>query len=497
MRRVLPAFTAVLFLLLGTTVYAATFTVTTTADTNDGTCDADCSFREAVAAAIAAATDDDIVFDSSVFSTSQTIILSGTEIVITPNGTLTITGPGASLLTIDGNASSRIISNEGGAVTTIFGIRFTGGNGVGTLNTGRGGALYNNASSLTIDSCVVADNTGVNGGGLNNAGAGTLTILNSLIAGNEALTSSGGGLQNFSTSTLIVDRSLFFNNTVNNTTGGGGAQLNGIVRISNTTFANNNSTAGDGGGISSNGADQLLTNVTFSGNTATGEGGGLNRRTTNVTMVVRNCIFAGNTATINPDVHTNATLTSVGNNIVGIMGTSGGWIGTDLLDTDPMLGPLADNGGFTQTFLPMPGSPAINAGQNCVTDLSCASDNPPFALTLDQRGLARLSEGTVDIGAVETAPGFATVSGSVQTTSGRPNQPVYVTISDGGAFEQTVRTNGFGRFVFVDVPTGASYTISAVSKGLGFGVENVDVNGDVAGVVITENVFSPQLGGKK
>ncbi|MFO7678721.1 MAG: choice-of-anchor Q domain-containing protein [Chloroflexota bacterium] len=60
---------------------------------------------------------------------------------------------------------------------------------------------------------------------------------------------------------------------------------------------------------------------------------------------------------------------------------------------DPRLGPLADNGGFTQTHMLLPDSPAIDAGQ-CMPDL-----------TTDQRGLPRLQGGTCDIGAVERQPG--------------------------------------------------------------------------------------------
>ncbi|HUF04532.1 MAG TPA: choice-of-anchor Q domain-containing protein [Aridibacter sp.] len=504
MRRDSTIFTVALVFLLCTPLFAATFTVTKIADTNDGTCDADCSFREAVAAAVAAATDDEIVFDLSVFSTQQTIILSGTEIVITANGTLAINGPGADLLTIDGNSASRIITINT-ATVSVDGITFTGGNGVGALNTGRGGAIYNAGGTTVIANSIITDNSGVNGGGLNNASTGSpavpgnLALLNCIVSDNNALTSSGGGMQNFSTSTLIIDRSLFLGNNSGGTTGGGGGQFNGIVRISNTTFANNTAPSGSGGGFQSNGSNQIYTNITVSGNSSLNNGGGIHRGTTNVNFWIRNSIVSGNNGTAaSPDVtNSSGGLVSEGTNIVGITGTSTGWIGSDLLDTDPLLLPLADNGGFSQSFLPMTGSPAINGGQNCVTDLSCASNNPPFALTEDQRGSARLVDGTIDIGAVETAAGPATVSGTVQTSSGTPRQPVYVSISDGGGVVQTVRTNGFGRFVFVDIPTGVTYTISASAKGFAFGDEDVEVNGDVTGVVVTENVLSPAVSDKK
>src|SRR5688500_6908762 len=72
--------------------YAANYTVTKIADTNDGVCDADCSLREAVAAANAAATNDAIYFALPLFASAQTITLTTGELVVINNGTLTIYG---------------------------------------------------------------------------------------------------------------------------------------------------------------------------------------------------------------------------------------------------------------------------------------------------------------------------------------------------------------------------------------------------------------------
>ena len=78
-----------------------------------------------------------------------------------------------------------------------------------------------------------------------------------------------------------------------------------------------------------------------------------------------------------------------------------GWIGSDLFNPDAMLAPLADTGGHLATMLPLTGSPALDAGQNCVIDLSCATFNPTTAVTVDARGVTRPGGRTVDIGAVE------------------------------------------------------------------------------------------------
>src|ERR1043166_6678164 len=116
--------TRILFLLLvlygvAAGSYAAELTVTKTQDTNDGVCDADCSLREAVAAA---ASGDTIVF-SSLFNTPQTITLSLGQITI--DKSLTITGTGQDLVTISGNNASRIFfSNGNGFTVNISGMTF-------------------------------------------------------------------------------------------------------------------------------------------------------------------------------------------------------------------------------------------------------------------------------------------------------------------------------------------------------------------------------------
>ncbi len=496
MNRLVKGFmTFALVFLTAQLAFAATFTVTKIADTNDGMCDADCSFREAIAAAVGAAGDDIVAFDGMVFGSAQTIILSLGEIVITPNGSLTINGTGADLLTIDGNLASRILVVNAGATAFINDLTFTRGNGVGTLNTGRGGAIYNAGGTTVINNSVITGNTSPNGGGLNNASAGTPSVpgnltFNNCIVSNNTATGSGGGMQNFSTSTVTINHSTFMGNISNGTTGGGGGQFNGGVRITNSTFANNSAPSGSGGGIQSNGTlGTILTNVTLSGNSSLNNGGGIHRGTTNVNFFIRNSIVAGNNGvSTSPDV-TNSTggLNSEGNNIIGNVGTSTGWIASDLLNINPMLGMLADNGGFGMTFLPMAGSPAIDGGQNCVVDLTCATNNPPQAVTTDQRGVARPSGAAVDIGSVEVAsmPSNATISGRVLAPGGVARSRVTVTLSDMSGVIKTTLSNNFGYFTFTNVSTGQTYSLSGESKQYNFTAQNVMVNGDVTGLTLT------------
>ena len=456
---------------------AATYTVTKIADTNDGVCDADCSLREAIAAANTSVENDVIEF-STLFDTAQTITLGGTDLIITNNGTLTINGKGADKLTVSGNSASRVFSNNTGAVTTINRLRVTGGNGVSTVTTGRGGGVYNSGGNLTLNFLVITGNTAANGGGANNAGTATLTINNTAIFSNT-VTGAGGALQNFAGNTANIYNSSIYNNTCNSTSsGGGGLQANGTVNIVNSTFSGNNSIGGSGGAIFFNGTILNITNATFSQNTSTQNGA--IHKSSSTPVNIRNSIIAGNNgAAASPDF--SGISNSLGNNIIGSVGTSSGWIASDLQNVNPILGAFGDNGGFSNTYLPLTGSPAIDGGQNCVIDLSCAANNPPFAVTTDQRGIARPVNMTVDIGAVEAAQIFqVTVSGQVLSSSGAIRNAI-VTISNMSGVIQTARTNTFGYFTFKNISTGQTYTLNANAKQYTFAPQNVTVNDNVSG----------------
>lgn len=476
---------------------AATFTVTKVADTNDGTCDGDCSLREAIAAATAAAGDDVIIF-STLFTTSQTIVLSGSELVLGSNGSTTINGPGANLLTISGNSASRVISTGANVTATLDGITFTGGTGVGALNTGRGGAIYNVGGTLTVSNSVITGNTAANGGGMNNAAStgpavnATLTIINCTFSGNTS-SSSGAALQNFSTSTVNIRNSTLSGNTSNGTGIAGAFQANGTVTITNSTISGNSAPAGTGGGLYYNGTNLIVTNSTIVNNSSLVGGGGFHRTATTLTANIRNTIIANNTgAATSPDAFGAAT--SQGNNIIGNVTGSTGWIASDLQGVNPMIGTLANNGGPTQTHLLMAGSPALNAGQNCVTDAICAAANAPVNVTTDQRGTSRPQAMVVDIGSVEVAaaPATASVSGRVISAGVRQIRGAVVTLSTPGLAEngipvvlQRTTTNAFGDFSFSGVATGQTYVINATVKQFTFAALPVTVNGDVSGLVLS------------
>ncbi|CAN5375503.1 hypothetical protein BH10ACI1_BH10ACI1_26090 [soil metagenome] len=384
----------------GQVVFGATYNVTNDNDMNDGICDNSCSLREAIAAANATP-DNDVIRFSPLFNFPKTIILNGTDIIITNNGTLVIEGPGNDKLTVSGNNASRVFTNNTGAVATINNLRVTGGNGVSTVSTGRGGGIYNSGGVLSLNNLILTGNMTSNGGALNNAGTATLNINNCAIFNNSS-TGAGGALQNFSGNTTNISNSSIYGNVSNsNITGGGAMQANGTVNITNTTIANNTATSGSGGGIYFNGTALNITNSTIAGNIATLNGGGIHKSTSNP-GVVRNTIIANNNGdAASPDA--TGIFISEGNNIIGNVGTATGWIMSDQQNVNPVLSPLGFYGGTGLSFALLTTSPALDAGQNCVTNLTCATNNPLIALTTDQRGAARPFNSTVDIGAFESS----------------------------------------------------------------------------------------------
>jgi len=196
---------------------------------------------------------------------------------------------------------------------------------------------------------------------------------------------------------------------------------------------------GCGGGISVEGA-VVLNGDTITGNTAQDGGGICSNIASGDTFSLANTIVAGNIETVAGEgdatgvENETGVFTSLGNNLIGNTAGSSGWTGSDLTGTgaSPLaagLGSLADNGGPTETLLPLSGSPAIGAGSVALI---------PSGVTTDQRGLPRTINGVVDIGAVEVG-GLVDDSPLVPTISGRlPSKPLVA----GGkisAFSQTVR----------------------------------------------------------
>jgi CSLREA domain-containing protein len=455
----------------------AQFTVSKTADTNDGTCDADCSLREAVIAANAAAGPNSIILPAGTYlltlpDTAEDLSVNGDLDV---NGELTITGAGAATTIIDGNNATRVIHVLGTAPLSITDVTIRNGTvtgfgggihheGTGALTltnvmvtgndaTGFGGGINNNESAtVTLQNSTVSANTaGGFGGGINNNVGGTINLVSTAVSGNVAsgfggginnnldgdvtLTlssvtgntgSAGGGINNNNVGSLTVDRSTIAQNTAPGGIGGGGINnnqsgtttidsstisgnttsgiggggldnnFNGVLQVTNSTVSGNTSTAGNGGGgiYNNSGGTVNLLNVTITGNASTNGGRSLHNNSSGP-VTFRNTIIA------NPASGANCvgTLTSQGNNLASDASCTLSGPG-DLPNTNPLLGPLANNGGPTQTHGLQAGSPAI--------DNASAVGSPPF----DQRGVARPVGAGFDIGAFE-----GTIGGALPTLS--------------------------------------------------------------------------------
>jgi|SRR5579884_464204 len=280
-------------------------------------------------------------------------------------------------------------------------------------------------ANLTVTGSVVSDNsaTAANnvGGGIGNAGNGIVTITGSTIANNFSGGVGGGfGDENAQGTLIVVD----------------------------STFADNNA-IGNGGGIEASGPSMTIADSTITGNISQAQGGGVNVASA-TTLTINNTIVAGNFANNNggmnfqgtaPDVF--AAVTSGKGNFIGIgdanltgitNGTNSNHVGTAAAPLNPLLGALQNNGGPTPTEAPLPGSPVIDAGATVVLANT----------STDQRGFSRVANGAVDIGAVE----FQDASLSVAITPASGKVPVGGTAS----FAITV-TNASGHALPADNST--------------------------------------------
>ncbi|MDJ0583895.1 choice-of-anchor Q domain-containing protein, partial [Microcystis sp. M49636_WE2] len=311
------------------------------------------------------------------------------------------------------------------------------------------GGLYNNSGNATVIDTIIQNNitTGF-GGGIDNRTA-NLTVINSLIDGNSA-TKYGGGIYNYNDTLHNV---TIVNSTISNNSAsfGGGILNTGYTvpgsrnvppRDTRATFTainltiSGNSASGSGGGIYNESRGNLnLSNNTITNNTSTsnfntsgGTGGGIYNEingglNNNAKGVVnaKNTIIAGNfdtpnnsvtSSTLNPDLY--GPINGDNNNLIGNLSGASGSVGTgtDLVNPNPKLGPLQNNGGITLTHAVLSNSPAINKGNNLLVPLDSmdidGDGNKTEQIPFDQRGtgFSRIIGGTVDIGAFEEQQTF-------------------------------------------------------------------------------------------
>ena len=308
---------------LNTNPSYAVIEVTTLADDEtDGCGTNECTLREALADV---SSGENIDLETSLAgSLPGTITLDDAKGPLVVGINTTLNGPGMGMLTISGGDMVQVLIVNNGITASILRLNITDGD-----TTSVGGCILNNGTLTINESTISGCNTTQNGGGISNSG--TLTIEDSTISGNTT-TLNGGGIENFTTGSLNLTNTTISGNTANGAGGGGILNTAGTLNINNSTITDNNTT-GNGGGIS-----------------------------TGATANIADSIVAGNTANSNSNCDfTGGTFNDLGNNITNDATCPFG-SGQNI---DPLLGPLADNGGLTQTHALLPGSPAVDNSGTC------------------------------------------------------------------------------------------------------------------------------------
>ncbi len=414
------------------TAHADAFTVTKTEDTNDGTCDSDCSLREAVIAANASLGGDVITIPAGIYTLTRSgptedgydATVGDLDLL----GDIELRGAGAevTIISAEGLADgeeilytldTRVFDITGDVL--IQDLTVADGDLVDNDPDSNGGGIRSVNGQLELTRVAVRGNeVGNNGGGIFVDSGSLLTITDSTIADNFAAgtdaTDGGGGLFiGGSSDNVLIDRSLFVGNFAARR-GGGVSNLTNTTNIYNSTFSNNE--ALDGGAIYNDRSVTDLRNVTITGNATNNEEAAAFVTEQGFTSL-GNVVIANSSGDFDCKLVGEPGFADNGGNLVedDSCGFEEG--------SDPLLGPLADNGGPTQTHPPLDGSPLIDSGNNGI----CSS---PQVGNVDQRGVVRPQNATgdevndCDIGAVEVG----------NLPAEPPNLPVLLsaTVGDGG-----------------------------------------------------------------
>ena len=419
--------------------------VTTADDSNPGTetdYDGLNSLREAIAYAATLSGEQTIRFNGALEAGPAPAVPGTVDfydgaartITLRPVAQLTVTtdliiqGPGASALAISGNEQSRVFNLNAGT-TTLTGLTITKGFVAGP-SAGSGGGIQAVDANLTVRDCIFTENQ-ANTGGAVAIVRGTLIADRCTVTGNVAGVGTAFTIQNA--------QATISNCTLNGNTGPEGVPIHVSalsstttnVTLINTTISGNTVsgeyfgsalTVQDYGGTVS----VTLTNCTVSGNSNSNPNGKgaiqIDSTLPADTLKLNNTIVSGNTVNGSPVDISGIVAASSSSNLIGTgggltNGVNGNIVGVD----DPRLAPLANNGGPTQTMLPLSDSAAFNAGGDAL-----AVDASSQPLTTDQRGTGfpRKIGSAVDIGATEG------------------NQPPTLTLPDSPVVVEATSTNG-------------------------------------------------------
>jgi predicted outer membrane repeat protein len=342
------------------------------------------------------------------------------DLDITQN--LTIIGSGADSVIIDANQIDRVFDILSGGSLQLTGMTLTGGltdlggglrvraGGSATVTdslltanhaTTQGGAVSceSYAAAVSLVRTTLSANTAVTGAAIVVYGHATVQLADSTVIGN--MTSQGSTI--LDNGTLIITRSTIANNEA---LFYAAINVGGTLTLTNSTISGNLAQDRIGAIAVQSGGTVTAMNSTITLNRALGSGFGAIKN--EGAFQVQNSIIAGNLSpTSAVDIGGSRAFTSLGHNLIGsgvggtgfTDGVNGDLVGTTGSLRDPLLGPLQDNGGPTYTHVPLPGSPAIDAGDD--------TDAP----ATDQTGIPRPQDGdgdgtaTVDMGAVERYSG--------------------------------------------------------------------------------------------
>ena len=461
-----PLALAIAFAISGTlpsTSQAATYSVTSTADSGVG------SLRESIGFANATVNVTDII-DFSIPSGS-TIFLD-TELVITDSITIkgpTLGSPGS--IVLDGDLSTRHINasdfaaNSGKTIAleniTLINGSFDGtglGFGVG------GGSIFVKNANLTLNNSNITGNrtlgSNASGGGIFiNAGNASLyqsTVSYNTTTGNFA---KGSGINVYQGNVILTKSTVSRNSTMGIYAYAGGLYVKGDATLNLSTISDNSTigSSAQGGGILVFNGNATITQSTISGNSTTGttaaEGGGLSAISSDITLTqstvfdnhsafgaagISSNLSFSNRVTLTNSILSGNTNTALGiggnfndrNNLTGPYVTATNtFFGDDpaeITDTvnsnsnifsdSPDLGALQNNGGSVFTHSPNIFSPVLNQGSN-----SAASS---FANDQRGAGFSRFKDNVVDIGSIELQTGATTVINTNNSGPGSLRQAV-------------------------------------------------------------------------
>lgn len=309
-----------------------------------------------------------------------------------------------------------------------------------TLSDNFTGSAIVNTGNLTLSNSTLSGNTGRYGAAISNHGSAT--INNSTLSGNEAI---GPGATSYTTNDGPYGPQSYYFPAGNGL--GGGIYLDaGVLTINSSTLANNQAAGGSdpyaglpgegyGGSLYIAGGTISINNSTLAGNQAVGGvgidssgigyGGAIYNAAGSSALQIHNSILAGNLADTGSDL--DGSLISLGHNLIGNSTGGNGFAASDLLNVNPQLGPLQNNGGPTQTMALLSGSPALDAGDN--------SGTPAY----DQRGLGfpRIVNDILDIGAFEVQSDSSTQASSLDVVG----FPSVISAGVAGTVTVTARTS--------------------------------------------------------